>query len=188
MPRLSLSFLGGFQAKLDDVLIPNFRSASTQGLLVYCALQAERPLPREVCSAIFWPDASEKVAKKNLRQVLYQLRQIIPDNEEQTQPFFFVTRQMIQFNVDSDFVLDVQSFLTAIAKGDLSTAVSLYHGELLAGFTCDSLEFESWLRQEREHLHRIAMQAMSDLADRQLAQGNAAEAQSTARRQLALEP
>ena len=41
-------------------------------------------------------------------------------------------------------------------------AVALYRGDLLAGFTCDSLPFDEWLRQEREQLHRLALDALFD--------------------------
>ncbi|GJM39922.1 MAG: hypothetical protein DHS20C20_02040 [Ardenticatenaceae bacterium] len=71
-----------------------------------------------------------------------------------------VTRQTVQFNPDSDFELDVQQFLQAVDAGDLEMAVSHYHGDLLPGLTCDSLEFENWLRQEREHLHHLALETM----------------------------
>ena len=38
MPQLTLSFLGGFEARLDDQPLVNFRSAKVQGLLIYLAL------------------------------------------------------------------------------------------------------------------------------------------------------
>ena len=186
--QLSLSFLGTMAVKQGEQIIAHFRSTNVQGLLVYLALQAERPFPRESLATLFWPDQPDSIAKRNLRQTLYQLRQLLNDSDEQERPFLLVTRHTIQFNRASDHRLDVHQFLTALDEGDLATAVSHYPADLLAGFTCDSLEFEEWLRGERERLHRLALDAMSKLTARQLRNGRIPEAQATARRQLTLEP
>jgi DNA-binding SARP family transcriptional activator/tetratricopeptide (TPR) repeat protein len=188
MSLLEVSFFGTFQVKLDDAIIANFRSANTQGLFAYLILQAERPFRRDLLATLFWPDVPDRTAKKNLRQTLYQLRQLLDDSDDVERPYLIVNRQNIQWNPESQFSLDVQLFLAALAHGDLATAVTHYTGELLPGFTCDSLEFESWLRQERERLHRLALSALDDLTERQITQADFAAAQATARRQLALEP
>ena len=186
--QLSLSFLGTLAVKQGEQIIAHFRSTNVQGLLVYLALQAERPFPRESLATLFWPDQPDSIAKRNLRQTLYQLHQLLNDSDEQERPFLLVTRHTIQFNRASDHRLDVHQFLTALDEGDLATAVSHYPADLLAGFTCDSLEFEEWLRGERERLHRLALDAMSKLTARHLRNGRIPEAQATARRQLTLEP
>lgn len=186
MAHLSLTFLGTFQVVLDGEPI-HLRSNNVQGLLAYLALQPQRTIPRETIATLFWPDSPESSAKKNLRQLIYQLRQLLQDDEGQS-PFLLVTRQSVQFNPDSDFTVDVLHLGQALAAGVLETAVSLYQGELLGGFTCDSLEFEAWLRQEREHLHRLALTAMSDLTERQLSNGAYTDAQATAQKQLQFEP
>ncbi len=206
MSLLEVSFFGTFQVKLDGVPLTNFRSVNTQGLLVCLILQAERPFPRDLLATLFWPDVPDSTAKKNLRQTLYQLRQLLEigateDTEKKEglssqtsmssvakNPFLLVSRQTIQWNPECDYRLDVQAFLADLAHGELETAVAQYQGELLPGFTCDSLEFESWLRQERERLHRLALSAMDDLTERQITQANFVAAQATARRQLAFEP
>lgn len=188
MSLLEVSFFGAFQVKVDGAPIPHFRSVNTQGLLAYLILQAERPFPRDVLAALFWPDETDSRAKKNLRQTLYQLRQLLADSDAAARPFLFVSRQSIQWHAESDYWLDVQAFLADLARGDLETAVDHYQGELLPGFTCNSLEFENWLRLERERLHRLALTALADLTERQIAQADFAAAQASARRQLALEP
>ncbi|MCB8925901.1 MAG: protein kinase [Ardenticatenaceae bacterium] len=192
MPRLEVSFFGPFQAELDGVPLTNFRSVNTQGLFAYLILQAERPFSRDLLATLFWPDVPDSTAKKNLRQTLYQLRQLLNDSDEVDEPFLLVSRQNIQWNPESDYTLDVQAFLAALAHGELATAVGhpdgYYQGELLPGFTCDSLEFEARLRQERERLHRLALSALDDLTERQITQADFAAAQATARHQLAFEP
>ena len=185
---LSLSCLGTFTVQHGEQIISHFRSTNVQGLLVYLAMQAERPFPRDVLATLFWPDQPDSTARKNLRQTLYQLRQLLDDNDEKESPFLLTTHRTIQFNPASDYTLDVQQFLAALDEGDLATAVSHYTADLLPGFTCDSLEFEEWLRGERERLNRLALEAMSTLTARHLRNGRIPEAQTLAQRQLTLEP
>lgn len=188
MARLGISLLGGFQAKLNDQPVTRFRSTNNQGLLVYLALNSDRPVPRDVLATLFWPDETDRVARNNLRQALYQLRTVLEDGHREEHPYLLVTRQSIQFNQDSNYSLDVSEFLQAVEAGDLDAAGELYHGELLPGFTCDSAEFEDWLRLERERLHQLALEVLHELTREHLRAGMAEQAQATARRQLALEP
>lgn len=188
MARLVLSFLDTFQVVLDRQPTTNFRSVNNQALLVYLALQPEKPFPREVLTALFWPDTPDKNARNNLRQSLFQLRKLLGDVTEPEYPYLLVTRQTVQFNPECDFSLDVHQFLQAIEENDLETAVSHYAGDLLPGFTCDSLEFEEWLRQERETLHVLALETMLEAARDCLRDGRYDKALVIARQQLGLEP
>ncbi len=97
---------------------------------------------------MFWPENSESLARKNLRQSLYELRKVLGDLDSPSTPYLLVSRQTVQFNAESNFTLDVGEFLKAIEGGDLEAAIALYQGDLLPGFTCDSLQFEEWLRLE----------------------------------------
>jgi predicted ATPase/DNA-binding SARP family transcriptional activator/TolA-binding protein len=178
--RLSLSFLNTFQAILEAKLITQFRSSKNKGLLVYLALQYERSFPREVLATLFWPEESESNARINLRQSLHQLRKVLGDLENPGEAYLLVTRQTVQFNADSDFILDVDHFLQSIEKGDLEAAVAGYHGDLL--------QFEDWLRLEREHLHQVALEAMFEVTEGYLRTGQLDKAQAVARHQLTLEP
>ena len=186
--ELRLSFLGTFQAQLGGQIITHFRSTNVQGLLVYLALQAERPFPRDVLATLFWPNSPENVAKTNLRQTLYQLRKVLNDLGDKERPFLNINRQTVQFNPDSDYLLDATQFLTAIERGDFETAVTLYQAELLPGFTCDSLEFENWLRQERERFHLLGLDAIDQQFSHSIRQQKFSKAKQLAQQQINLEP
>ncbi len=188
MARLDLSFLGTFQVLRDGHPVTRFRANNNRGLLVYLALNGERPVARETLAALFWPDENTETAHNNLRQALYQLRQLLRDADGGAIPYLTATRQSVQFNCASDHTLDVTQFLRAVEAGDLDTAVAHYAGDLLPGFTCDSLAFEEWLRLERERLHQLALEALFEAAQDHLAAGRLDKAQALARRQLALEP
>ena len=188
MGNLSLSLLGAFQATLDGEQLIGFRSSRVEGLLVYLALEDQRAHPRDFLAPMFWPDEPDRVAKKNLRQSIYQLRQVLKETTSQGEPYLLVTRSTVQFNRASSHSLDVAEFLTCLKNKQLDQAVTLYRGDLLPGFTCDSLNFEDWLRIERERLHRLALDAMFELTARSLAQADYFSARELAQKQLALEP
>ena len=188
MARLDLSFLGTFHILRDGQALTHFRANNNRGVLAYLALNRHRPVAREVLAALFWPDESDATAHNNLRQAIYQLRQLLGDTANEGVPYLNITRQTAQFNPDSDYTLDVSRFLAAIEMRDLDTAAALYQGELLPGFTCDSLAFEEWLRLERERLHQLALEAMFEAAQDHLAANRPDKAGALARRQLALEP
>lgn len=187
MAQLTLSFLDTFQVTVGDALITKFRSANVQGLLVYLALHPGRALSRDVLAALFWPDEPDSTARTNFRQTLYQLRKLLEKGDDGERPFFIVTRQTVQFNPDSDHQCDVIDFLQALKVGDLGTAVSLYSGDLLPGFTCDSLQFEDWQRRERERLHGLALDVLQQRTEWLLGSGDYAEAKAMCQQQLALE-
>jgi DNA-binding SARP family transcriptional activator/predicted ATPase len=188
MSRLELAFLGTFQVTLNGQPVARFRSANNQGLLVYLALNGDRPIARELLVALLWPEESDHNAHNNLRQAIFQLRQLLGDTESSATPHLLVTRQVVQFNPAGDHALDVAQFLRAIESHDLDTAAEHYRGELLPGFNAGSAEFEEWLRLEREQLHRLALEAMFEAARDHLAAGRLDKAQALARRQLSLEP
>lgn len=188
MARLDLSLLGTFRVSLDQRPLTSFRSANNQGLLAYLALNNNHSISREVLAALLWPDESDDDAHNNLRQAIFRLRQLLGDGENGDIPYLTITRQSVQFNPNSDYSLDVDLFLRAIESHDLDAAAAAYTGELLPGFTCNSLEFEDWLRLEREQLHRLALEAMFEAAQDHLAARRFDKALMVARRQLALEP
>jgi DNA-binding SARP family transcriptional activator len=155
--------LGALQITLNGEPLTKFGSINAQGILIYLALHPGRPLSREVLAALFWPEEPDSRARANLRQNLHQLRKLLGDLDDPQTPFLLVSRHDVQLNPQSDYAVDVLQFLAAIEDQDLETAVSLYHGDLLPGFTCDSVEFEDWLRQERESLHHLGLEAQTEL-------------------------
>lgn len=188
MNHLTFSFFGTFQARRGAAPLTSFRSAKAQGLLIYLVLTAPHAHGRDLLSALFWPDEPEQVAKQNLRQALYLLRKVLGDDQAGGQPFLRITRTVVQFNPASAYQLDVADFLAALAHGELETAVALYHGDLLPGFSCDSQPVDEWLRQTRERLHQQALAALTKLTNDRLTHMDVQQALRFAQRQLVLEP
>ncbi|MEZ4869266.1 MAG: BTAD domain-containing putative transcriptional regulator [Caldilineaceae bacterium] len=191
MAHLTLSFFGSFQATLTAQPLRSLQSGRLQALLAYLALEGERPHTRNELAARFWPDEADPVAKQNLRQALYQLRQAL-DAAAQTAPpsppFLLLTRDSVQFNQASDYTLDVTTFGEKIKAQQWEEAVALYQGELLDGLAGTSPLFEEWLVFMREQLHMQALAALAQLTEQALQTGSFTQAQHYGRRQLALEP
>ncbi|MEM7798866.1 MAG: BTAD domain-containing putative transcriptional regulator, partial [Chloroflexota bacterium] len=188
MTRLTLTFLGQFEALLDDTPLVHFRSAKTQALFIYLVMNSQDAQSRSGLAALLWPTDAEQAAKQNLRQAIFRLRQLLGDVKEEETPYLLVTRSSVQFNPASDVQLDITAFHSHLEQGQLEEAAALYRDELLAGFHCDSRPFNNWLRQERETVHWLALETLTTLAGRSLARADYQETGRLARRQLALEP
>jgi len=199
MPHLSLTLLGSLAITLDDRPVTHLESDKVRALLVRLALEPERIFRREALSALFWPEAAPAHAAQNLRQALYNLRCALGD------AFLLATSQTVQFNAAGDVEVDVLTWQRLWAEVQnhrhrhrqtcryclerLAQAVTLYRGDLLAGFTLKGCpEFDDWITIERERLHVQALEAFTLLAQAAERRGDYPAAQAYIRQQLALEP
>lgn len=215
MSHLSLSLLGPFHAKIDDEPAKGFESNKVRALLAYLAVEADRLHRREALAELLWPGRCGRNALANLRYALYDLRKSIGDHEADP-PFLLITRRTLQFNTDSDYTLDVESFggligehsLSAVDGAasrrvcpersrwvsgavipDLQSAVSLYRGPFLEGFSLgDCPAFEEWALFKREYLNRKMVSALQRLAVYAEQAGRYEQARHYLRRELELEP
>lgn len=200
MARLSLFLLGPFQATLDEQPITSFESVKVRALLAYLAVEADRPHRREQLAGLLWPEQPDRAALGNLRYALANLRQALGDtsaalsaSHTATPPFLLVTRDTIQFNPASDHWLDVADFGLRISElqsaiRNLQSAIELYRGRFLDGFSVDSAAFEEWALLWRERIDRQVLAALQRLAALHEQRGEYEPAQAYARRQLELEP
>jgi predicted ATPase/DNA-binding SARP family transcriptional activator len=204
MAHLSLSVFGSVQVALDGQMVPSFKYNSARALLIYLAVEASRSHRRETLATLFWPELPEQAARTNLRQSLANLRAAVGDHTANP-PFLQITRETIQFNLASDYDLDITAFgvlLDACAIHEharrercaacaqrLSQAVKLYQGDFLEHFDLPaSVDFEEWALRKREELHQRALHACADLTDYHEQSGAYDQASWFARRQIELEP
>lgn len=195
--------LGAFRATLDTEPPATFRTVKERALLVYLAVEANRPHSREALAALLWPEKSEQVARRNLSTALMRLRNALHDLTTEL-PFLLITPQTVHLNPQAEIWSDIGA-LTALFDacdahhhrhvetcracfGRLQQAVALYREEFLVGFSPESLPFEEWARTQRETLHRRALDGMQSLARACERRGDYAGMQRAAQRQLALEP
>jgi DNA-binding SARP family transcriptional activator len=193
MTHLSLSLLGTFQVTLDGEPVTSFKSDKVRALLAYLAVETDRPHRREMLAGLLWPEWPDQDALSNLRYALYNLRGAIGDRTAE-HPFLLITRDTLQFNMASDYSLDVAAFEQYLADSksaisSLQSAVSLYRGSFLEGFSIgDGPAFEEWALFKREQIGRQMLSAFHRLAAVHEQRGEYEQAQRYVRRQLELEP
>jgi predicted ATPase/DNA-binding SARP family transcriptional activator len=178
--------------------ITGFATDKVRALLAYLALEA-RAHRREVLAELLWPEQEAAAARTSLRVALNTLRRALGDQTVQPS-FLLISRDTVQFNPASDYMLDVTTFsdllrgtaqpgaLCASCMARLTEAVALYRGELLQQVVVrDSVAYDEWLTLSRERLHRQALDALAQLMAYHEARGEDEQARQYAWRTLALE-
>ena len=183
---IRLSILGAVDIRGSDDR--EFRTVLAQpkrlALLAYLAAATPRAFhTRDTLLALLWPDLNEEHARAALRQALYMLRGALGES-------VLVTCGDGVIGLDhARCWCDVTAFDRAMAVGNRAEALTLYGGELLAGFhVSGALEFERWLDGERARLASCAATAASALADCEERRGDLIGALEWARRLLVLDP
>lgn len=168
MPELQIKLLGQFQILVNSQPVTNFTSDKVRGLLSYLAAEANFPNRREILADLLWPEKPDQTARASLRRALADLRQVIQDHEADP-PFLFISRQDIQFNIDSHAWVDVHQLNRIFELENTSedimeyeTILQVYQGEFLAGFSIPGcVFFDEWLLLMREQLARKAATALA---------------------------
>ncbi len=204
MAHLKLGVLGPLQVLVADLPVTSLESDKARALLAYLAVESDRPHRRDALAGLLWPDSEQGLARGNLRQALYTLRQAIGDPVADP-PYLLIHRDEIQFNTASDYALDVAVFEAKLAVCQahshanietcgyctqlLDEAVAQYRGKFLDQFFLkDSAEFEEWALVRREFLHRRALEALEHLANYHTHRSEYDRAVRYAQRQLELDP
>ncbi|HUM72272.1 MAG TPA: SARP family transcriptional regulator, partial [Chloroflexota bacterium] len=107
--QLSLSLLGPFQAELNGEPLTGFRTQKVQALLIILTAEPHAAHRREQLMTLLWPGMPEPSARANLRQILFHLRQVIPDFDATT-PLLIANRHTIQLNPEAAITVDVVQF------------------------------------------------------------------------------
>ena len=202
--RLSLSFLGPFQAARDGQPLTGFESNKVRALLAYLAIESDRPHSRAELACLLWPDQPDLAARSNLRQALANLRRTIGDEAAQP-PFLLIDREFIRFNSEADYWLDTTEFTELLTANErhshrraetckhcaqwMQQAVELYRGNFLAQFfVSDSDTFDEWALARREKMRHQVLTVLFRLADFYERRGNYTQTYHCAVRQLDLDP
>jgi predicted ATPase/DNA-binding SARP family transcriptional activator len=164
IPTLRIRLLGDFLVLADDTPLATLNVPRLQALLAYLVLKRSAPQPRPHLAFLLWPDSTEAQARANLRKLLHQLHQALPDAER----FLHADTQTVQWRPDARFTLDVAEFERALARAEqaernkeriaerqaLQEAVEAYHGDLLP--SC----YDEWVLPERERLRQAFLGAL----------------------------
>ena len=184
-PLLSIRTLGQLEIELNGRFL-QFKMSKAAVLLVYLTCQAGKTQSRDQLASLLWSEETDRKARENLRQALYQLRRALgPSNDT----FLTISRTTVQFQADSPYQLDATQFEQAVGQSNWEVAAALYQGDFLQTFTSDdSLLLSEWILLKREQLHQLAGQTFLQAAQQQQNLGMLTVAEQYARRLLRLEP
>ena len=162
---LVVRLLGDPDVLLDGERVDGFDAVRLRALLAFLLLHRDAPQPRAHIAAVLWPDSTEGQARTNLRQLLHQLRRVLPDPER----FLTVDTTTIGWRPDAPYWADVVAVEEAVAaagrandldalRGALAHAAEHGGGELLPG------SHEEWVLSERERFRHIHLDVIRRLA------------------------
>jgi class 3 adenylate cyclase/DNA-binding SARP family transcriptional activator/tetratricopeptide (TPR) repeat protein len=176
-PLLRIRLLGQVTVDVDGVALPAFESARLQHVLARLVTTAGRRVTRVQLAFELWPGSTEQQARTNLRKVLHDLRQALPDAGR----YLDIDGQSICWRLDAPASVDVVEFHDALRADRLDAAADVYAGDFMPGF------YEDWVLSERERLRTFALDARSRLAVDAEARGDVDGALAQARSLLGLD-
>jgi len=196
--HLRVVLFGGFEVWHADRLVRGFESQKVRALFAYLVLNRGRALARDHLAALLWSERDDEVARRNLRQALYNLRETVPQAGP-AEPLLAFDASAVRCNPAADVWVDVEAFTAAlrppadgrgaIATHQLTAAANLYRGDLLAGLALrDCPEFDEWLAAEQERLRDVAVGALRALVQALGTRGELRLAIQYARRLVAMDP
>ncbi len=134
-------------------------------LLCYLAIR-QAPVQRHELDALLWPEKDEKRARRSLRDEISRINRTIGED--------IVLSSGQELSLSTDIAVDVWKFsetiesLSSLEEIDISTfeeVVSLYDGQLLAGFHIQNAQpFEDWIELERENCQHDYLEALLSLS------------------------
>lgn len=171
---LQVHLFGKFSVERDGYSINALRTRRLQQLLSYLLLNRHQRCSRESLANLFWGESLLTQAKKNLRQLLWQLQTALDIHAGvHPQPTLIVTANWLQINPQAKIWLDVDFFeqvwnKTRHLEGKdmdpwsvqlLRSATGLHQDVLLAD------NYEDWCLKERERLLTICIHMLEKLID-----------------------
>ena len=202
---LKIYLLGSPMITIGDRQV-EFDTRKALAMLAYLVVTG-MPHQRDTLAALFWPENDQAGARAALRRTLSVLKAGLPGDS------LHITREQIGMHPGGRCWCDVQEFSKLVSllvsqlishsgsrtsAGELNStefmaklqaAVNLYRGDFLAGFSLrDSPAFDDWQYLQSDFYKQHLATALSELAAAQCSQNSFADAISSGRRLLGLDP
>lgn len=187
-PELTISTFGRIQIKLGDHVITSaeWMSQNARDLLLLLLMHPEG-LAKEEIGEIFWPDSTPAELKLRFKNTIYRLRHAAGKDAVK------FDGEIYTFNRGMDYEADCENFIQGLAAArrienisarikSLRAVIKIYRGTFLPELS------DQWVITERERLHQMAMDAMIQLAELQMQQGELEGVLETAQFLLDFEP
>lgn len=163
MTMIRVHVFGKFRLTVGDVDAPDLESRKAQELITYLLLHREQHHYREALASLLWPESSAAQARRNLRQLLWQIQSTLARSGAASHLLVDADAEWLQLHLDSQCWVDVAILqqawyevkdipgeaLSRAQYHAVREAVDLYRGPLLDG--C----YEAWCLFERERLQTL---------------------------------
>ena len=181
-PRVHVSVLGPARITVGGKPAPaELLWRKHLALLVYLARSPRRARTREHLIGLLWSERDDKAARHSLSEALRVFRRVLGDAG--------VRAAVDQVALGPDaIILDCDEFAGMSATQDWAGAAALAQGDFLEGLSVpDANEFETWLAAERLGWRARSVEALTRLAETQIAAGEIAPARASALRAQGLD-
>lgn len=185
MAQLQLSLLGPF-ALTEKGQPVDLHIAKMQALLAYLALTATAT-PRDQLLALLWAESHPDAARKNLRNRLWQLRQLTDAELVIADGDTLALAPTVESDV-ATFTTGLTQQLAAatIDESTLQPLLDMWRGPLLEGLQLhEAPDFELWLSQQREQVGQLYLRALEALLQQHIRQSDWNDVITLAQRGLA---
>jgi predicted ATPase/DNA-binding SARP family transcriptional activator len=146
---LEIHLLGPMRASRDGAPIRLPPRSKLPSLWGYLLVHRGRPTPRQLLAYTLWSDEPETEARRNLRQQLHRLQQLLPPPDP-GRPWILTDRSSVQWNPMADSWIDVAEFeRLSQDPGSRAAAIDLFEGDLVEGI------YDDWVFAERERLREL---------------------------------
>lgn len=168
-PRLRIELFDGLRLVYGGETITQFRTQKTASLLAYLAYFERRHHRRETLLELLWPECGRPAASKSLSTALWSLRGQLEALGLPAATVLHANRSAVWLDADH-IATDAAEFQTTLRVAHqvddrderallLTSAVSLYRGELLRG------HYEDWIFPEQTRLASLYQSALNELCD-----------------------
>lgn len=173
---IQAKFLGDFEIRVSGQVISGLSTLKSKALLAYLLMEGQKPQPRSVLAATFWPDVPEQTALHNLRQALVLINKAFVSFNMGGELFessrdSITLHPQVALSVDAlDFTAQMEELFKYMdgppERGypiqRLNRVLRLFRGEFLPFFSLpDADPFEDWLAMRRESITRLALQGFA---------------------------
>lgn len=187
--------LGELRVLVDGRVADTASSRRSRNVLAYLLAHREAPVPREVLTDAFWPDAPPAAARNSLHVALHGARRVL----RQASPAPVIERRFDAYQIarSADVWTDVEQFEQTCRSGrradaarDPAGAAQHYEaaGLLVRGEFLADEPYAEWAAPRRAALRALLLECQSRLVALYTERGDFGPAATLARRVLADDP
>ncbi len=164
------TFFETFRFYQNDGSLLEIGSPTVRSLFAYLLINRRQLSDRRRLAFLFWPNASESAARRNLRQYIHRIRAALGAAGE----LLNISGSTIQFNPQTPLWLDVEAFAHGLrpeaSLQEIQAALALYRGDFMQDF------YDEWCQNESERLRAVYLTNLDRLTRELQTSGQAEQA------------